>query len=272
MPIHQITNFNGEHIGTLELPSDDQILVSIAKFIWESGDENTSSHLLYSSLKAFPSDGFEQDQYDDYPSFGVVIEIEAATPLLYNSLREGVDGRQGNEICDKITSAIKGILPYNAYLYRLVPRIKVVELEPNWKETLLGKFEKIHNQGIDLKGLPSPKHVWMGLNFRSKGEEYIAKELEKKGVLFFPNCVCRLGRPQNRFRREPDFLVCYQGKWGILEVDDPHFHSQAAKDHERDRLFKTYGIRIIEHFDYEDCLREPGSVVQKFLSILQQTG
>ena len=72
--------------------------------------------------------------------------------------------------------------------------------------------------------------------------------------------------------REPDFLVCLGGKWGILEVDGEPFHpaSRTVEDHERDRLFKQHGIRVVEHFDATKCYEAPQTVVKKFLEILKQ--
>ncbi len=72
--------------------------------------------------------------------------------------------------------------------------------------------------------------------------------------------------------REPDFLVCLGGKWGILEVDGEPFHpaSRTVEDHERHRLFKQHGIRVVEHFDATKCYEAPQTVVKKFLEILKQ--
>ena len=112
--------------------------------------------------------------------------------------------------------------------------------------------------------------VWENLRFRSESEIRIAQALDKvQGVLFFPNAKARLGHPRGRENREPDFLVCYKGKWGILEVDGPSHH-QAAKDHARDRLFKLHGISFVEHFEATDCYENPERVVQQFLYLLSQ--
>jgi very-short-patch-repair endonuclease len=61
------------------------------------------------------------------------------------------------------------------------------------------------------------------------------------------------------------------GKFGILEVDGRPYHQTAADDHERDRLFKRYGIRVIERFDATRCWNEPDKVVQEFLEILSSS-
>ena len=83
------------------------------------------------------------------------------------------------------------------------------------------------------------KKTWNNLNFRSESEVRIAQALDKLNILFFPNCKGRLGVASARENREADFLVCYKGEWGILEVDGEPFHppSRTVADHTRDRLF-----------------------------------
>ncbi|NEQ23591.1 MAG: DUF3102 domain-containing protein [Microcoleus sp. SIO2G3] len=123
----------------------------------------------------------------------------------------------------------------------------------------------VHNQGIGAR------YTWENLRFRSKEEVEIAEALERAGVLFSPNCKVRLNTPEGRDNEEPDFLVCYNGKLGILEVDGEPWHpaSRAVHDHQRDRLFKVHGIRVVEHYDAKRCSEQPDLVVQEFLEILK---
>jgi very-short-patch-repair endonuclease len=82
--------------------------------------------------------------------------------------------------------------------------------------------------------------------------------------------MARLGTDDERKNREADFLVCANGKWGILEVDGEPFHppSRTVDDHTRDRLFKDHGIRVVEHFDASECSERPAEVVASFLKLL----
>lgn len=115
--------------------------------------------------------------------------------------------------------------------------------------------------------------VWQNLRFRSESELRIAQALDRAGVLFLPNCKARLGPAGHRENREPDFLVCADGKWGILEVDGESFHppTRTVHDHERARLFKAHGVRVVEHFDATACYRDPDGVVRQFLALLGKT-
>jgi very-short-patch-repair endonuclease len=57
---------------------------------------------------------------------------------------------------------------------------------------------------------------------------------------------------------------------GILEVDGEPFHppTRTVQDHERDRLFRDHGIRVVEHFDASQCFEAPDKVVERFLRLL----
>jgi hypothetical protein len=145
----------------------------------------------------------------------------------------------------------------------LTERVKRLE-EQLQQQKLTQDSNPVSNQGINAP------HKWNNFNFRSKSEIKIAEALDRAGVLFYPNSKARLNKAQLRVNKESDFLVFHSGKFGILEVDGREFHQTAADDHERDRLFKRHGIRIIERFDATRCWNEPEQVVQEFLDILSQ--
>jgi hypothetical protein len=106
-----------------------------------------------------------------------------------------------------------------------------------------------------------------GLRFRSRAETRIYDALKRREVLFFPNAAAVFGGKPEDEKREPDFLVCVKGRWGILEVMGERYHpgATAARDHERARLFKDYGLRFIEFYDAARCGLEPEAVVDDFL-------
>ena len=145
------------------------------------------------------------------------------------------------------------------------------EVDPNWRSELLdiARGKSIHNQIANAT--ESTKH-WNNLRFRSVSEIRIAQALDHAGVLFLPNCKARLSTPQGRANKEADFLICVEGRWGILEVDGEPYHpaSRTVEDHERDRLFRTYGVRVVEHFDSGECFENAKGVVERFLEILRK--
>ncbi len=108
---------------------------------------------------------------------------------------------------------------------------------------------------------------WKGLIFRSESEIKIAKTLDHRGIFFIPPARVRLNRGRDeRMTRELDFVICHEGKWGILEVDGP-FH-EAKADAARDKLLRAHGIASIQRFPSLRCFQEPNAVIDEFLRAL----
>ena len=127
----------------------------------------------------------------------------------------------------------------------------------------------INNQGIQFYS-NSTIHTWERLRFRSKTEIKIAEALDRTGVLFVPNSLARLTTPKGRANKEADFLICYKGKWGVLEVDGPfHLAERRVEEQERERIFKKNGIKVVERFDSERCYNNPDEVVQEFFKMIE---
>ncbi|MBE9233096.1 DUF559 domain-containing protein [Cuspidothrix issatschenkoi LEGE 03284] len=64
--------------------------------------------------------------------------------------------------------------------------------------------------------------------------------------------------------------MCYNGKWGVLEVDGPfHTAERRVEEQERERIFKKNGIKVVERFDAERCYSNPDEVVQEFLNMIE---
>ncbi|WP_242038960.1 pentapeptide repeat-containing protein [Anabaena lutea] len=127
----------------------------------------------------------------------------------------------------------------------------------------------INNQGVQFYS-NSTIHTWQNLRFRSKTEIKIAEALDRAGVLFVPNSLARLNTPKGRANKEADFLICYNGKWGVLEVDGPHHTAERrVEEQERERIFKRNGIKVVERFDAERCYNNPDEVMQDFFKLIE---
>ena len=108
------------------------------------------------------------------------------------------------------------------------------------------------------------------MKFGSLSELEIAKELEEREILFFPLPFAVRGKGiDHKNHREPDFLVCLKGTWGILEVAH-HIPERYEKDQEKSAWFKKSGILCVEHYTAEKCLNKPKEVVDEFLDILSR--
>lgn len=128
--------------------------------------------------------------------------------------------------------------------------------------------EEVSTVDATNQGLGSP-YQWNGLNFRSKSEIKIAQALDERGVLYFPNARGRLSLNYRRVNREADFLICHEGRWGILEYDGGIYHQTAADDHARDLLWNAHGVWFIKRFSSSECYNNPTEVVDLFLEVLK---
>lgn len=137
--------------------------------------------------------------------------------------------------------------------------------------------DKIELDGEETKAEPAANpnahspaetltHIWNGWQFRSAGEVSIAEALNHAGVLFFPKATARLTTPDGKKNQDLHFLICYEGKLGILAVD----LDDAEQETGTDGILQSQGIRIIRHYDASECTAEPHRVVLEFLQLLSQ--
>jgi hypothetical protein len=243
--------------------SDDILQASAARFLIDGGEEDSASLLLACKLSVTQSG--DTWYVGDETHYAVHVELtgpRAAYEVLIDS---------SNPVTKAIHDAIQAVLPRDEYIKHFTVHAELVDIDPDWREELLeiARGKGVHNQAAQAEAA----RIWMNLRFRSQSEIRIAQALDTAGVLFLPNCMGRIGEITGRKNREADFLVCEAGKWGILEVDGEPFHppSRTTQDHERDRLFRTHGIRVVEHFDATRCYNEPQKVVEEFLKILRSS-
>lgn len=241
----------------VDMPDSEKVHASAVSFLIDGHKEEAARVLLSCELEISehfvwlaPDEGYNDGTFD--------IELNALKDI-YEIIKD-LQHPTTKAIQEALTATLNG-QPYQLTTDMLLP-----EVAPDWREKLLKatQVQKVDNQGNNAP------YEWNDLRFRSKSEIKIAQALDKTGVLFFPNCMARLGSISGRENREADFLICDEGKWGILEVDGEIFHSTAAKDHGRDRLFRSYGVRVIERFTADQCYNNPDAVVRQFLTILKK--
>jgi hypothetical protein len=260
----------------------DQLLYNAVLYLVQAGQQAAAELLVECELESFEDDGdpiygFDHEvvDYDPYTRVLLLaphviqhiltsdtdVKRETSTRTYYTNFRR-----------NEIAAAFQAILRRSEVKLAIHVQL-IADTESDWREHLrqVAKGQKVTNQGR-LREQNDPVIVWKSLIFRSKAEKVIAEALDRAGVMFFPNCAARLGPTEHRHNKEPDFLICCDGKWGILEVDGKALHQEAAQDHERDRQFRQQGIKVIEHFSGRRCLEEPDEVVQTFIRILQQNG
>lgn len=139
---------------------------------------------------------------------------------------------------------------------------------PDDKTELDGEETKAEPAANPNAHSPAEKltHALNGWQFRSAGEVNIAEALNRAGVLFFPKATARLTTPDGKQNQDLHFLICCEGKLGILAVDLEDAEQETATD----GILQSQGIRIIQHYDASECTAEPERVVLEFLQLLSQ--
>lgn len=108
-------------------------------------------------------------------------------------------------------------------------------------------------------------HQWKHLSFRSPHEVAIAETLDALGVMFFPNTAVRLTIGDCRVTKEVDFLICKDGRWGILEVDGQQHLETVEEDRTRDDAFNDHGVWFIRRYAASICKEKPVFVAKDFV-------
>jgi hypothetical protein len=153
-------------------------------------------------------------------------------------------------------------------------RIKLLDEDWGWRDKVreLLLNAKDANQGVVVEKTfvrdGKQPLLYNEMKFGSRSEVRIAQELEARRVLFFPLPLAVRSDTGAVYldHREPDFLICQDGTWGILEVA---FHpDRYEKDSEKDIWFKKSGILCIQHYTAERCFNYPSEVVDEFLQLL----
>lgn len=242
---------------------EDEIYESLAYYfcIWEDGRKWGSKEqqecILYTTAISYSQEafGFSDGLDNDFPRklwgcmegiTGNIAEFaKAAYPqLVYKTVPECFTNYK-EEFGDKEAKTNE---------------FTIVKVEP----TFLTPVEYANNNG---RGAPIK---WMHLFFRSDHEVAIASELEKLGVMFFPNAAVRLTENGIRITREVDFLVCKDGHWGILEVDGSQHRDSRAEDMMRDDAFTDAGVWFIRRYPAAICKQRPERVTQDFVRRLDE--
>lgn len=260
------------------LPSAEVLLASAVQYLIQGEQHDAALLLLFCNVEY--SDNMQphyhrEEDWLEPPSVSD-IELNLTGPrLVYDTLeRDGwlEDGAMAEQR-EVIYQAFCAVSPHEWEFGRFRVRAQLVDnLDASWRSELteIAHGRGVHNQGVEIPGRSVV--TWKGnIKFRSETERRIAIALDATGVLFLPNCLARLSAGDSRVTKESDFLVCRDGKWGILEVDGP-FHPRAALDHSRDRLFQAYKIRVIHRFDWQACLDDAPGVVREFLTLLDKNG
>jgi hypothetical protein len=155
-------------------------------------------------------------------------------------------------------------------------RMKLLDVEYGWENImreLIANYKNSNQASITelmFKRDHKETYLYNIMKFASQSEIRIAQALEARQVLFFPLPLAVRYDTGKKYQdyREPDFLICNKGVFGIIEVS--YHPDRFEKDAEKDIWFKKSGILCIQHYTAEKCYKEPDKVVNEFLEILSK--
>lgn len=209
--------------------------------------------------------------YHGENDFGDQFEVmHANVPLnRYEYLRQNGGGSRRNPApLDSIYRSIGSVLHELDHPVRFIVCSLEQDAPTTGWENNLAQSIGVHSSNQAMFRIPKrPIYEHEQLHFRSRTEIKMYQRLIARGLLVFPLPVAVLGQPNTY--REPDFLVIYKGKAGILEINGDKWHppQTAAKDHDRRRLFVSRGIPVYEIFDDKRCWNDPDGVIDEFLKM-----
>lgn len=150
---------------------------------------------------------------------------------------------------------------------------------PDWQDNLRqqlsgGKRPTNHARRIRFEPI---RPVDDGLTFTNEGELTVYRALRKiqetlpgdDTIGIFPLAGGRL--PKRTW--EPDFLVTYKKRAGVIEIDGPHHNVRRALDATRDHLWLDAGVAFVDRIPVE-ALSDPKELeasLRKFLRRMTET-
>ena len=235
----------------------------------DDNQKELAAMLIDGSLEVTKTPGLSLEHGED-ASRGLAVEIphEYYDMIITNELYSDVIKRSLEKLFRQYVRL------WDNTKIRIGLRVKLIEVEQGWKDKVRAIIlhAQAPNQGALTEQVLAQKGrqplVYQEMKFGSISEVSIAQELASRRVLFFPLPLAVRSETGAAYmdRREPDFLICHDGVWGILEVA---FHpDRYEKDAEKDVWFKKSGIVCIQNYTAEQCFNHPSEVVDAFLHIL----
>lgn len=205
---------------------------------------------------------------DEFLVLHTIVPIETYEKIRTEIKKANEEGVDSFVKAKKPYSDIANIMEELGYFVRFITFDIDSSVAPEDWRSYFGDSTANNQALFDFKD--SNKISFQGLNFRSKAEIKIYEALLRKGLLVMPLPVMVMGIKEKY--KEPDFVVCYKGRIGILDVQGKQFHPPevAATEHEKRREFIKLGVSLYEIFDARRCYQDPDGVVDDFIQAFQQ--
>jgi hypothetical protein len=240
--------------------SDDEVIGAASVLMAQRGHAKAAALMLdVTSARIERQTVFEETMSYSYDREYQEVVLEVEPHLMHNSGYLLADIKSAFEA----VGAGCGRNIEDVFIREVIPKVG-----PNWREQLArelkGGYQTNQARNVRLE----PRHPMEdGLHFTNEWEQRVYQVLKEHQARLPQNetiGIMPLGAlrvPGHTF--EPDFLITYRGRVGVIEIDGPHHKSRASADRSRDRLFLHAGVRYVDRLCVEDATKKGD--VEKFV-------
>ncbi|MGW5500208.1 hypothetical protein [Streptomyces rochei] len=149
---------------------------------------------------------------------------------------------------------------------------------PDWRESLAGMLSGERPTNQARRTMPEkPQRIQDNLAFTNAGEQRVYQALKHLQEKELPSeqTISIFPLPNGRVPGhtwEPDLLVTYRGRAGVLEIDGPNHRVRRAMDTSRDHLLRDAGVAYVDRIAVEviDDPQELLAALKRFLRRLRE--
>ncbi|MFE5492984.1 hypothetical protein ACFQ7Z_23955 [Streptomyces virginiae] len=226
----------------------EYLLAAAATVLYQQGD--TEAAIVATDVTAVDMTLWNSNEYEP-DEYRVYFTVE---PQLVERFTEAVLGR--------IVDGMQAVLPR-----RLIIRIESIEICPvvpvpsaDWRKKLRDANGPMPtNQARKLRLEPEDQHpIEDDLHLTNEWEHKLYRVLKERQASLPDNETIGIlplaGMRFLGYTREPDFLITYKGRAGVIEVDGFHhgMPGRASNDHSRDNLMLSAGVQWVGRIDVRD--------------------
>lgn len=244
----------------------EQWLAAAATLLYQQGDTEAAiaaTDVLVVDLSLWNSNEYEPDEY-----------------LVYFTVEPNLVDQFTDAMLKRLVDGMHAVMPRRAAV-----RIDSIEVSPvvpvpsaDWRNQLrTANGPTPTNQARKVRLEPEDQHpIEDDLHFTNEWEHRVYGVLKARQAALPDNETIGI-MPLGKMRllgstREPDFLITYKGRAGVIEVDGPHHgkSGRASSDHSRDNLMIHAGVEWVSRLDVQDVntKAEAEKFVDNFLARL----
>ncbi|MDO0911112.1 hypothetical protein QQM39_09675 [Streptomyces sp. DT2A-34] len=230
--------------------------------------------------KVLGASGLLLHEQGDLETAALAAEAELAELILWNTFDNEVGfkavlmvepyllAQYTQEVLDKIAGAMRATMPHDETIDEIEVRPSVPRVSVDWRKRLkAANGQQPTNQARRVR--LEPQHPTEdGLHFTNEWEWKVYRVLkERQAALPDNDTIGILPLPAMKVLKsvpvEPDFLITYRGRAGVIEVDGPYHKGMRSDDHSRERLLRNAGVKQIDRIDVRDTTKKED--VEKFV-------